>query len=62
MNQNKKVIELKKITKSFDGEQILKGIDLDIHEILVTGADYPCGCEIVYPLCAKVELVFIKRE
>ena len=32
MNQNKKVIELKKIAKSFDGDQILKGIDLDIHE------------------------------
>ena len=44
MNQNKKVIELKKITKSFDGEQILKGIDLDIHEKEFLTLLGPSGC------------------
>ena len=28
----KKLIELKNISKSFDGEAVLKGIDLDIHD------------------------------
>ena len=44
MNQNKKVFELKKITKSFDGEQILKGIDLDIHEKEFLTLLGPSGC------------------
>ena len=44
MNQNKKVFELKKIAKSFDGEQILKGIDLDIHEKEFVTLLGPSGC------------------
>ena len=30
----KKIIELKHITKSFDGEPVLKSIDLDIYDNL----------------------------
>ena len=44
MNQNKKVFELKQIAKSFDGDQILKGIDLDIHEKEFITLLGPSGC------------------
>ena len=44
MNQNKKVFELKKIAKSFDGDHILKGIDLDIHEKEFLTLLGPSGC------------------
>ena len=44
MNQNKKVFELKKIAKSFDGDQSLKGIDLDIHEKEFVTLLGPSGC------------------
>ncbi len=44
MNQNKKMIELKGISKSFDGEQILKSIDLDIHDKEFLTLLGPSGC------------------
>ena len=44
MDQNKKIIELKGISKSFDGEQILKSIDLDIHDKEFLTLLGPSGC------------------
>ncbi len=44
MDQNKKMIELKGISKSFDGEQILKSIDLDIHDKEFLTLLGPSGC------------------
>ena len=44
MDQNKKIIELKGISKSFDGEQILRSIDLDIHDKEFMTLLGPSGC------------------
>ncbi len=44
MDQNKKMIELKAISKSFDGEQILRSIDLDIHDKEFLTLLGPSGC------------------
>ncbi len=44
MDQNKKIIELKGISKSFDGEQVLKSIDLDIHDKEFLTLLGPSGC------------------
>lgn len=43
MNKNK-IIELKNITKEFEGEQVLKGIDLDIHDKEFITLLGPSGC------------------
>ena len=40
----KKLIELKNISKSFDGEAVLKGIDLDIHDREFVTFLGPSGC------------------
>ena len=40
----KKLIELRNITKSFDGETILRGIDLDIHDGEFVTFLGPSGC------------------
>ncbi len=40
----KKIIELRNITKSFDGETILRGIDLDIHDGEFMTLLGPSGC------------------
>jgi len=39
-----KIIELKKISVEFDGEQVLKGIDLDIHDKEFVTLLGPSGC------------------
>ena len=41
---NNKLIELRTITKSFDGEQVLCGIDLDIHDKEFVTLLGPSGC------------------
>ena len=41
---NNKLIELRSIVKSFDGEQILCGIDLDIHDKEFVTLLGPSGC------------------
>ena len=40
----KKIIELKHITKSFDGEPVLKSIDLDIYDNEFITLLGPSGC------------------
>ena len=40
----KKLIELKGICKEFDGEQVLKAIDLDIHDKEFVTLLGPSGC------------------
>lgn len=40
----KKLIELKNISKSFDGEAVLRGIDLDIHDSEFVTLLGPSGC------------------
>ena len=40
----KKIIELRNITKSFDGEPVLKGINLDIYDNEVLTLLGPSGC------------------
>ena len=40
----KKIIELKNITKSFDGEPVLKGINLDIYDNEFLTLLGPSGC------------------
>ena len=42
--QTKEVIQLKKVTKEFDGEQVLKGIDLSIHDKEFVTLLGPSGC------------------
>jgi len=44
MDQNTKIIELRNISKSFNGEQVLKGIDLDIHDKEFITLLGPSGC------------------
>ena len=41
---NNKLIELRSISKSFDGEQVLSGIDLDIHDKEFITLLGPSGC------------------
>ena len=40
----KKLIELRNISKSFDGEAVLRGIDLDIHDSEFVTLLGPSGC------------------
>ena len=40
----KKIIELRNITKSFDGEPVLKGINLDIYDNEFLTLLGPSGC------------------
>ena len=42
--QTKEVIQLKNVTKEFDGEQVLKGIDLSIHDKEFVTLLGPSGC------------------
>lgn len=42
--EERKIIELKKIYKEFDGESVLKGIDLDIHDNEFMTLLGPSGC------------------
>ena len=42
--EKKKLIELKSITKSFDGEAVLRSIDLDIHDSEFVTLLGPSGC------------------
>lgn len=44
MSNNPVIIELKNISKSFDGEQILKSIDLEIHDKEFVTFLGPSGC------------------
>ena len=44
MDQNTKIIELRNISKSFNGEQVLKGINLDIHDKEFITLLGPSGC------------------
>jgi len=44
MNNKNKIIELKNITKEFDGEKVLKNIDLDIHDKEFVTLLGPSGC------------------
>ena len=47
----KKIVELKNITKSFDAEPVLKGIDLDIYDNEFLTLLGPSGCGRT-PCCA----------
>ena len=42
--EKKKLIELKSVTKSFDGEAVLRSIDLDIHDSEFVTLLGPSGC------------------
>ena len=44
MDETKVIISLKNISKSFDDEQVLKSIDLDIHDKEFVTLLGPSGC------------------
>ena len=44
MDRNTKIIELRNVSKSFDGETVLKNLSLDIHDKEFITLLGPSGC------------------